>query len=128
MGVTLPDDFKEFLRLLNSHDVEYLVIRGYAVAYHGYPRTTNDLDIWIAINTGNADRMVTALRAFGFASSELSQRLFLQDHSLVRMGMPPMRIEVLATISGVSFADCYAERVTATIDDVEVNLISLRPH
>ena len=125
MDITLPLDFKEFLRLLNTHGVEYLLIGGYAVGYHGYPRATNDMDIWIAIHPDNAERMVTVLRAFGFDAPEVSVDLFLQDHSIVRMGVPPMRIEVLTTISGVHFAASYAERVMATIDEVEVNLINL---
>ena len=125
MDITLPPDFKEFLRLLNTHTVEYLLIEGYAVGYHGYPRATNDMDIWIAIHPDNADRMVTVLREFGFETPDLSPELFLQDHSMVRMGLPPMRIEVLTTISGVEFAACYAMRVTAMIDGVKVNLISL---
>jgi len=83
------------------------------------------MDIWIAIHPDNAERMVTVLRAFGFDTPDLSIALFLQDHSIVRMGLPPMRIEVLTTISGVQFAACYAERVTTMIDGVEVNLISL---
>ena len=125
MDITLPPDFKEFLRLLNTHGVEYLLIGGYAVGYHGYPRATNDMDIWIAIHPENAERMVTVLRAFGFDTPGLSPDLFLQDHSIVRMGVPPIRIEVLTTISGVQFAACYAERIVATIDEVDVNLISL---
>jgi len=125
MDITLPPDFKEFLRLLNTHNVEYLLIGGYAVGYHGYPRATNDMDIWIAINPDNAERMVTMLRVFGFETPDLSPELFLQDHSIVRMGLPPMRIEVLTTISGVEFAACYAARVTTMIEGVEVNLISL---
>lgn len=125
MDITLPPDFKEFLRLLNSHSVEYLLIGGYAVGYHGYPRATNDLDIWIAIHPNNAERMVAVLRAFGFETSDLPIDLFLQDQSIVRMGVPPMRIEVLTTVSGVQFAECYAHRVLAIIDGVAVNLISL---
>ena len=125
MDIALPPDFKECLRLLNTHGVEYLLIGGYAVGYHGYPRATNDMDIWIAIHPDNAERMVVVLRAFGFGTSALSVEFFLQDHSIVRMGMPPMRIEVLTTISGVQFAACYAERVTAMIDGIDVHLISL---
>ena len=73
----------------------------------------------------NAERMVAVLRAFGFDTPKLSPDLFVQDHSIVRMGVPPIRIEILTTISGVQFAACYAERIVATIDEVEVNLISL---
>ena len=96
------------------------------MGYHGYPRATNDLDIWIAIHPENAERLVAVLRAFGFESPDLSTAPFLQDHSIVRMGVPPMRIEVLTTISGVQFAACYAARVIATIDGVDVPLIGLQ--
>jgi hypothetical protein len=86
MDITLPPDCKEFLRLLNTHGVDYLLIGGYTVGYHGYPHATNDMDIWIAIHAENAERMGTVLRAFGFDTPDLSPDLFLQDHSSVRRG------------------------------------------
>ncbi len=122
----LPPDFKEFLQLLNVHQVEYLLIGGYAVGYHGYPRATVDIDIWIAIAPQNAKKIVTVLEEFGFGTPELSPDLFLKKNQIVRMGIPPIRIELLTTISGVDFEICYAERVVGTIDGVEVNLISLK--
>src|SRR5205085_5947624 len=73
MDITLPPDFKEFLRLLNAHGVEYLLIGGYAVGYHGYPRATGDIDIWIELNPDNAARTVAVLREFGFDSPQLSE-------------------------------------------------------
>ncbi len=123
MEIGLPKDFKEFLSLLHAHGVEYLLIGGYAVGYLGYPRAT--IDIWIARHPDNAERMVSVLQEFGFGLPDLSPDLFLQDHSIVRLGQPPMRIEVTTTISGVSFDESYAERVVDMIDGVEVNLISL---
>ena len=125
MDVALPLDFKEFLKLLNANRVEYLLIGGYAVGYHGYPRATNDMDVWIADHPTNAGRMVAALRQFGFDPPELKDELFLKQPSIVRMGFPPMRIEVTTGISGVSFDECYATRVVDTLDGVEVNIISL---
>ena len=125
MEFALPRDFREFLRLLHAHGVKYLLIGGYAVGYHGYPRATNDLDIWIAIDQDNAEQMVEVLREFGFDTPQLSPDLFLQDKSLVRMGAPPLKIEITTFISGVSFDECYTERVVDLIDGVEVNLISL---
>ena len=107
MDIGLPLDFKEFLSLLNENDVEYLLIGGYAVGYHGYPRATNDMDVWIAINPKNAERIVTALKEFGFDTPELSADLFLREDTIVRMGMPPMRIEINTGISGVTFNECY---------------------
>lgn len=124
--IRLPNDFKDFLRLLNSKQVEYLLIGGYAVGYYGYPRATADIDIWIAIHPRNAQKMVEVMREFGFAVKELSEELFLQANNVVRLGMPPLRIEVLTTISGVDFEECYRDRKTDILDDVEVQLISLK--
>lgn len=122
----LPPDFKEFLQLMNSKDVEYLLVDGYAVGYHGYPRTTGDMDVWIAIHPRNAEKVVEVLREFGFGLPELSPELFLSEGRIVRMGVPPLRIKIFTTISGVNFDECYAERVVDVIDGVEVNLINLK--
>ena len=122
--IRLPPDFKEFLRLLNAHNVEYLLIGGYAVGYHGYPRATVDMDIWIAIHPANAEKTVAALKEFGFDPPDLSPQLFLQEWQIIRMGVPPVRIEIATTISGVDFAECYAQRVEDQLDGVEVKLIS----
>jgi hypothetical protein len=112
--------------LLNAHQVEYLLIGGYAVGYHGYPRATVDMDVWIAINPANAKKIVTVLEAFGFQSPELTTELFLKEKKIVRMGVPPLRIEVTTGIDGVEFDECYAERIPGSIDGVPVNLINLR--
>jgi predicted nucleotidyltransferase len=125
MDLKLPRDFKEFLRSLESHGVEYLLIGGYAVGYHGYPRATQDLDVWVSSSPSNAKRMVVALREFGFGTPNLTTDLFLKDSNVVRMGRPPMRIDMLTTISGVDFDECYAARVNATMDDVTVPIINL---
>ena len=126
MDLDLPNDFKEFLRLLRAHGVEYLLIGGWAVGYHGYPRSTDDLDVWVAIAPANAARVVETLREFGFDVPELSTELFLQNDQIVRMGIEPVRIEVSTSISGVEFDECYRERLETTLDDEPVSLISLR--
>lgn len=123
--VNLPPDFKEFLQVLSAHHVEYLLIGGYAVAYHGYPRATAEMDIWIALHPHNADKVVAALKAFGFDLPALSPALFLQEGQIIRMGVPPLRIEIATSISGVRFEECYVARVIDRLDEVEVNLISL---
>jgi predicted nucleotidyltransferase len=122
----LPADFKEFLRLLNEKKVEYLLIGGYAVGYYGYVRATADMDVWIACNAENADNTLRALREFGFDLPESTREVFLKPDTVARMGVPPFRIELLTTISGVSFDESYSERVVDTIDGVEVPIISLR--
>lgn len=121
--IQLPPDFKEFLKLLNERGVEYLMVGGHAVGFHGYPRPTGDLDIWIAVSDANAARMVEVLRDFGFALPQLSPQLFLDTKNMVRMGVPPVRIEILTEISGVTFAECYARRVTTEVAGVRVNVI-----
>jgi len=123
--MNLPPDFREFLRLLNAHQVEYLLIGGYAVAYHGYPRATADMGIWIATHPRNAAQVVAALKEFGFDVPELSVELFQTENQIVRMGVPPVRIEIATGISGVNFAECYAARVIDVLDGLEVSLISL---
>ena len=126
MAPELPSDFKEFLNLLRSNGVRYLLIGGYAVIYHGFPRATGDMDIWIAVDPENARRMVDTVREFGFDTPDLSPALFLQDNSMVRMGNVPVRIEILTRVSGVEFEACYGNRVEGEMDGVEVSLISLR--
>ena len=126
MEIELPPDFREFLRLLNEKAVRYLLIGSYAVGYHGYPRATNDMDIWIAIDRGNAERVTAVLKEFGFDVPELTPTLFLEKDRIVRMGNPPMRIEITTSISGVEFDECYSNRVTDTLDGVQVNIINLQ--
>jgi len=123
--IHLPPDFKEFLRSLNAHKVEYLLIGGYAVNYHGYPRATADMDIWVAVYPANAGRIVAALREFGFDLPDLSPELFLRPWQIIRLGVPPVRIKIATTISGVDFSECYARLVDDTLDGVPVHLISL---
>ena len=125
MDTVLPSDFKDFLRLLNDKKIEYLLIGGYAVGYHGYPRATNDMDIWIAIDPKTAKLMVLALKEFGFNTPELSEKLFLKENNIVRMGIAPIRIEILTSISGVTFEECYKKRVVDRIDGIEVSIINL---
>jgi len=124
--IRLPPDFKDFLKLLKEHKVRYLLIGGYAVGYHGYPRATADMDIWVEMQPENAEKVVSALREFGFDIPELSAELFLKEKQIVRMGVPPVKLEITTSISGVEFEECYKERVTDRLDGVEVNLISLK--
>jgi len=122
---TLARDFKEFLKSLNSNRVEYLLIGGYAVGIYGYVRATNDLDIWVNISAENANRIRCALNEFGFAQALLTADLFLTPNNVVRMGVPPIRIEILTSISGVAFESCYSEKEMFQIEDLLVPVISL---
>jgi hypothetical protein len=126
MGVALPPDFKDFLKLLKSRNIKYLLIGGYAVGYHGYPRATNDMDIWIAIDNINAERLVQVLKEFGFDTPQLSKDIFLKEKKIIRMGVAPIRIEILTSISGVNFEECYQKKVVDEIDGIQVNIIDLK--
>jgi len=121
----LTDDFREFLRLLNVQSVDYLLVGGYAVGLHGYPRATIDLDVWIRPAEENAERVVAALRTFGFDLPEVTPALFLSPRALVRFGVPPFRIELMTTIDGVDYEACRARAVEFDIDGLAVPVISL---
>jgi predicted nucleotidyltransferase len=122
--IPLQHDLKEFLRLLSDHHVEYLLIGGYAVSYHGYPRTTDDMDIWIERSQENAEKMIATLEAFGFGGTSMKPEQFLLPDQITRMGNRPLQIEILTTISGLDFAAAYAKRVVDAIDGVSISLIS----
>ncbi|HYX27138.1 MAG TPA: DUF6036 family nucleotidyltransferase [Pyrinomonadaceae bacterium] len=125
MDLELPSHFKEFLRLLRAEGVEYLLVGGWAVIYHGYPRATKDIDIWIAVDAQNADRVVRTLRKFGFDVA-LPADLFLSEEKVIRIGNEPNVIEIMTSASGVEFQQCYRQRIETTLDDEAVSLISLR--
>ena len=100
-----------------------MVVGGYAVNYYGYPRATADLDIWIAIHPDNARRLTDVVRQFGFVGVESTT--FLEPRKVIRMGVPPVRLEILTSISGVEFAECYGRRIETDWDGVTVPLIDL---
>ncbi len=120
-----PPDFEDFLKLLSSHGVEFLLIGGYAVGIHGYPRGTADLDVWVSTDRSNAERIVDALREFGFDTPELTSSLFQQADKVVRMGVPPVRIDILTSIAGVRFQDCYPRREVVSVGGMQIPVISL---
>lgn len=124
--IELHPDFKDFLKLLNVHNVKYLIVGGYAVGFYGYPRATGDIDVWIEVDSANAERILRALRDFGFSNKELSKELFLKEEKIVRMGVPPVRLEIITSASGIEFADCFKRRVVQEIDTIPVNFISLK--
>jgi hypothetical protein len=123
--VKLPPDFKEFLSLLHTHRVKYLLVGGYAVAAHGYPRFTGDMDVWIQTNTVNAENVLKVCREFGFDVLNLRVELFTDPKQMTRMGHPPLRIEILNSVSGLSFDAAWENRISEVWDGVPVFLISL---
>jgi hypothetical protein len=123
--IPIPRDFLEFLRLLNRHRVKYLVVGGYAVAYHGYPRYTGDIDIYVAISARNAAALTQVFRDFGFADGAPDPAAFRQRGQIVRIGREPMRLEILNEIDGVTFDDCYARRTRTRLDHTVVSFVGL---
>lgn len=124
MEKRLPDDFREFLKLCNRRRVKYLLIGGYAVGCYGYPRATADMDVWVEASAKNAVRLVKVLKEFGFGVKELSEELFLRPGAIVRLGVPPMRLEIMTDISGVTFAECYQARNAIRLDGIRIQIIS----
>lgn len=124
MATTLPLEFQEFLNLLNLRGVEYLVVGGFAVICHGHPRTTGDLDIWIATSPQNVDRVRQVLREFGFSSEAAASAPLDAPGKVIRMGRPPLRIELLTSVSGLVFDACHQRRVTQTWGTVHISFLS----
>jgi predicted nucleotidyltransferase len=125
MELELNSDFKDLLRSLNSNNVRYLLIGGYAVILHGHPRLTNDLDVVIDSDSANIDRCLDALRDFGFGGPDLTPKLFAEPKSIVRLGVEPVKVEILNYLEGVDFDTAYERREIRAAEDIQIDLISL---
>jgi len=121
----LNQDFKEFIQLLNKNQVKYLVIGGYAVAIHGHPRYTKDIDIWIEMSEENAQKLIKSLEQFGFGSLGLSPKDFQTPDQIIQLGYPPSRIDLLTTPDGIDFPTCYTSKIEMIIDEMSINFIDL---
>ncbi len=119
----LDPNFADFLRSLNSHGVEYLVVGGYAVGFHGFVRATGALNIFVGVSERNAETLVAAFRAFGLDLPEVRKELFLEEGKVFRIGVPPLRLDVINRISGVTFHEGHATRIEADIDGLLVPFI-----
>lgn len=121
----LNPDFREFIQSFNDNRVLYLVVGGYAVALHGHPHYTKDMDVWVELDPDNAASIVKALDQFGFGSLGLRESDFLVPDQIIQLGYPPSRIDILTTLPGVDFAGCYASRIEVEVDGVRVDFIDL---
>lgn len=119
----LDRDFREFVESFVAHEVRFLVVGGYALAAHGLPRATGDLDAWVWVDPANADRIVAALTDFGFGDLGLTPRDFLTPGVVVQLGYPPVRIDILTSIDGVEFDAAWPRRMTIEIDGLPVDVI-----
>jgi hypothetical protein len=119
----LAPDFDEFIESLNAHGVEFLIVGAYALAFHGAPRFTGDLDVWIQPTELNAVRLLAALRDFGFPAPELSAAEVANPRRLLQLGVEPVQIHVMSAISGVTWDEAWADRVTGRFGRSEVAII-----
>lgn len=117
-------DFVEFIECCAAREVKFLIVGGYALAAHGHPRATKDLDVWILIGEDNAERLVAALDDFGMGSVGLEPTDFLEPEMVVQLGYPPYRIDLITSASGVTFDSCWDRRLTISVGSVEAGLIS----
>lgn len=119
----LDRDFREFVGSFIGHEVRFLLIGGYALAAHGLPRATGDLDTWVWLDRDNASKIIAALDEFGFGSLGLSVDDFVEPEIVVQLGCPPHRIDIITSIDGVDFDDAWERRMMVNVGGVEVPII-----
>lgn len=117
-------DFIDFIELLNEQQVKYMVVGAFALSFHGRPRHTGDLDIWIKPDAENAGKMVKVIEEFGFGQLGLNDEDFLRENYVTQLGYPPLRIDILNAISGVNFDDAFHTRLETEIDGLQISFIS----
>jgi hypothetical protein len=122
----LQKDLREFIELLNLHNVRYLIVGGHAVAYHGYPRTTGDIDFFIEASEENASKLEKVLARFGFGGLGLTARDFLEPGTIIQLGYPPNRIDLVTTISGVTFREAWERRVCDCVENLSMIFMDRR--
>ncbi len=121
----LDPDFSEFVALLNRQKIDYLIVGGYAVGFHGHARYTKDLDIWIHATTENTTQLINVLEEFGFGELGLKSQDFLAAGQVVQLGREPVRIDLLTSVRGVEFADATQNAITINLEGVNYRVIGL---
>ncbi len=120
----LQKDLREFIELLNTLEVRYVLVGGYAVAYHGYPRYTGDIDFFVDISGDDPQRLAEALRLFGFEDTGLNAQFFTTENQIIQLGVPPNRIDLITAISGVTFEEAWSSREIGELDGLPIPIIS----
>jgi hypothetical protein len=123
--MNLNQDFQEFVKLFVAHEVQFLIVGGYALAAHGHPRYTKDLDVWVWLEPENAQRVLAAVEEFGFGDMGLTAEDFQEPDVMVQLGHEPHRIDILTYASGLEFAEAYKNRVYVSVGDTQVPFISV---
>lgn len=124
MEFELPPDFRELFELLNANNVRYLLLGGYAVGAYGYPRATNDLDVFVSDDHENVEHVTDALAAFGFPESQKTIDAFLQPRSMLEMGVEPMKIRIMNFADGINFDEAFDRKTVFNIAGINVNVLS----
>lgn len=124
--MNLDPDFKDFVELLNKHQVEYMVVGGYALAFHGEPRFTGDMDIWIDCSELNAEKMMMVMNDFGAASIGFTKEDFMDGGIIKQIGQPPLRIDILGHIDGVSYADALKDKQVYKSEGIRIPYIGVK--
>ena len=122
----LPEDWRTFIESLNSNGVEYVIVGAVALAYHGFPRYTGDLDVLVRNSPGNTQRLEAALVNFGFEGLGLKAADFADSYRVIQLGIPPNRIDILTSITGVSFDEAWADRVEVDLQGTRVSFAGRR--
>ena len=122
----LQKDLREFIELLNSHGVEYVLVGGHAVAFHGYPRYTGDIDFLVRPTEENASQIVTVLEAVGFSDAHEIKASLTQPEKIIELGRPPNRIDILTSASGVDFEEVWKQAISGQLDGLPVRFPDLR--
>jgi len=121
----LNNDYKDMLRALSGEKAEFLLVGGYAMAVHGYPRATVDLDLWVKPSPENAKAVMRAIERFGAPLHDLSQADLLKDDTVFQIGMPPRRIDIMTGVSGLRFEEVFARSIEVTIEGLPVRVLAL---
>jgi hypothetical protein len=116
-------DFRDLLELFNGHKVDYMIVGGYALAFHGAPRYTGDMDLFVKPDSGNAQRILAALDEFGFGSVGLTAADFESPNQVVQLGVPPVRVDIITSITGVSWEEAVSGWVEGNYGDLSVHYI-----
>ena len=116
----IQQDFKELLELLNAHEVEFVIVGAYALAFHGVPRFTGDIDILVKPDPGNAGKILNALKEFGFGSMDLNESDFQEPEKVIQLGVAPVRVDLITSLTGVSWEDAFSGKVKDNYGGIKI--------
>ncbi|MCL2390606.1 MAG: nucleotidyl transferase AbiEii/AbiGii toxin family protein [Endomicrobia bacterium] len=120
----LNSDYKELLSIFNEEKVKFILVGAYAMAVHGYPRATMDIDVWVIGELKNSEAIIKALRRFGAPLDDISSEDFQKDNVIFQIGVFPRRIDIVTSVDGLEFDEAYRRSVTVEIEDIKLKVLS----